>query len=471
MKNYHIIGFSIFFMLAIFVSCQRNTYVTDPGVLPNFSTDTVQFDTVFQSVGSATQYFMVYNPYSKPMQISSVELARGNVSPFRINFNGISSTKITDITIPGNDSIYVFTEVTIDPADNALLEKDSLIFYTNGNYSDVKLIAFGQDVHLLNDSVVGTGVWTADKPYLITNSMAVDEDAVLTIEPGCNLHFSSDSRLIVLGTLIAEGTAEEPIIFQGARLEEVYDDVPGQWTGIWFTKLSKDNYLNHALIKNAHIGIQVDSVQNSNPMLTIYNTRIQHHSLFGIYAQMSTIMAANILIADCGRNAIALTRGGAYRFYHSTIANYWRTTVRTSPSVLLNNYFVHEGTAYVYNLSEAYFGNCIITGSVEDEIAGDFYTEGVEVNYMFDNCLLRISEDNDMQVDDDTHFLSPLVNINPKLKAVYDYDFTLDTLSPLKDVAKLEIIQQFPAVLQTDLLNQSRLADDGPDLGAYERIE
>jgi len=276
---------------------------------------------------------------------------------------------------------------------------------------------------------------------------------------------------LVLGTIIADGSAEEPIVFQGDRLEEMYSDVSGQWQGIWLTKLSKDNYFNHTEIKNAHIGIQVDSVQNSNPMLTILNSKVQHHSVFGIYAQMSSIFAANLLAADCGYHALALTRGGAYRFYHSTIANYWRSTVRTTPSVLLNNYYVHDDAAYIYDLTEAYFGNCIITGNVKDEIGGDFYTEGVEVNYIFENTLFKISDDSGLNPNDTQHFINTIINKDPKFLDIYAYDFRLDTLSPAKDKGSKDIVNQFPELLNFDMLNQSRISDTAPDLGAYERIE
>ncbi len=465
-----IIGFILLFTIVIF-SCNREQYAGKSDLMPTFSVDTVQFDTVFQSIGSATQYFVVKNLDDKVLHINSVELARGNNSPFRINFNGKAASFIKDVDIPPKDSVYVFAEVTVNPAENALLEKDSIVFNVNGKQSDVKLIAYGQDIHLLNDSVVGTTVFTADKPYLIVNSMAVDKNQTLTIEAGCQLHFSRKSRLIVLGTILAEGTPEAPIVFQGDRLEHVYDDVSGQWEGIWLTKFSKNNFFNYTQIKNAEIGIQVDSVQNSNPMLTIFNTRIEHHSRLGIYAQMTTILAANLLVADCRNSALALTRGGGYRFYNSTIANYWRTTVRVSPSLVLNNYLVHDGTAYIYDLNEAYFGNCIITGAIENEIEADLYEEGVAANYIFDNCILKISDENDINTEDETHFISPFLNINPKFTDVYKYDFSLDTLSPAKDIAKPEIIDALPSVLQFDILHQSRLTDNAPDLGAYERVE
>ncbi|MEA2041213.1 MAG: hypothetical protein U9N85_01495 [Bacteroidota bacterium] len=457
--------------LSFIYACDKQSFVTDKDARLEFSVDTLTFDTVFQSIGSATRIFTVKNPHNQSVEISSIVLARGNESCFRVNINGVPSVEIKNQVIGPNDSIYIFADVTIDPAENSLLEKDSLIFITNGNYQDVNFEAYGQDVHLINDSLLDTQTWTADKPYLITNSMAVDSNHTLTLTEGCHLHFSRHSRLIVLGTIIAEGSLNNPIIFEGDRLEHMYFDVPGQWGGIWLTKFSNNNVFNFTEIKNANIGIQVDSVQNSNPMLTIYNSKIEHHTQFGIFAQMSTVLGANLLFADCGQYAIALTRGGAYRFYHSTIANYWHSTIRNTPSVLVNNYFVHNGAAYVYNLNEAYFGNCIISGNQQTEFAADLYTDGVNANYMLDHCMLDLDDDSELNPDDVNHFINPIVNGSANFMSTQEYNFELDTLSMAKDVGSTEIVNELPSVLNTDLLNQSRLSDQAPDLGTYERVE
>jgi hypothetical protein len=60
-----------------------------------------------------------------------------------------------------------------------------------------------------------------------------------------------------------------------------------------------------------------------------------------------------------------------------------------------------------------------------------------------------------------------LLTENPKFIDPKKNDFQLDTLSPAKDFGLYNIAISFPV----DLNNVSRLDDDGPDLGAYERVE
>jgi hypothetical protein len=54
-----------------------------------FSEDTVIFDTVFTTIGSVTKQFKVYNPSSDEVTISSIALARGQQSKYRINVDGV----------------------------------------------------------------------------------------------------------------------------------------------------------------------------------------------------------------------------------------------------------------------------------------------------------------------------------------------------------------------------------------------
>lgn len=457
----------------VFNSCQNNDIITDSDAKLEFSTDTVTFDTVFTTIGSSTRFFKVINPYTNDIEVSSIRLAKGDDSNFRININGNPTSENKDVLIPANDSLFIFVEVTVDPNRDEMLEHDSIIFETNGNEQDVDLVAFGQDVNLINDSVIACNqTWTNEKPYLIYNSMQVAENCNLTLTPGAHLYFHRNSTMQILGTLNANGTLEEPIIFEGDRLEHDYFDVPGQWNGIWFTKLSKNNTMNYTEVKNANTGIVIDSIQNNQPMLIIQNSIIQHHTIAGMYTRMSAVLATNCVFDDCGIWSAALTRGGAYWFYNCTFGNYWTNTVRNSPSVLIQNWYKHtDGTVYVYNQQEAYFGNCIIWGNKETEIGISGYTDGVEFNYKFDNCMLKIDKESDIDTSQHEHFKNNFVNIDPKFLDYSDYDFQLDTLSPAKDAGSLEIINQLPGFITFDINNINRTSDGKPDIGAYERIE
>ena len=77
-----------------------------------FSNDTIDFDTLFTTIGSSTMRFKVYNPSHKALMLPKVELATNGESGFRMNVDGVHANTLTDVEILGEDSIYVFVEIT-----------------------------------------------------------------------------------------------------------------------------------------------------------------------------------------------------------------------------------------------------------------------------------------------------------------------------------------------------------------------
>lgn len=452
--------------LGLLTSCEEKGFVEDPSAKLSFSTDTVLFDTLFTTIGSATKRFTVKNPNNKKIQISSIELAGGDNSDYRLNINGRKTSGIKDVQLNARDSLYIFVEVTIDPtnSNNPMVVKDSVVFNTHGNTQDVKLVSWGQDVHMIKDKVLKTQTWTADKPYLVYNSALVDTQHTLTLEPGTRIHFHRNSRFKVAGTLISDGTKENPILFTSDRPEEDYKDIPGQWDGIWLMPGSSSNIIDHTHIKNAIIGIQVDSLDNAtSPTLTLSNTKIEHMTYAGIYARGTHIKAYNNVISDCGAYAIALNRGGSYEFYHTTIANYWSGSTRNTPSLLLNNYYTDEnGEEQDGDLKKARFNNCIIYGNNIYEVGFDSLPSAA-MNYSFEHCLVKTGQDIDAR---GRHYEDVIENREPGFISIEDYDFRLDTLSPAIDAGDLQTGEIYPK----DILNNSRNKDEAPDLGAYEYI-
>ncbi|MHC1705437.1 MAG: hypothetical protein AB9846_16165 [Tenuifilaceae bacterium] len=474
----------LYLFLAILIvvcisSCEREDISTNPSYKLSFSTDTVLFDTVFTTIGSSTRIFKVYNRNKHDLNISSIQLAGGSSSFYRINIDGVPANNVNDITIRRNDSLFVFVEVTVDPNNQSspLLVSDSVIFVTNGNIQDVNLVAWGQDVHLYNAKELETNTtFLADKPYLIYDYLYVKPDVELTILAGARLYFHNNAHLVVSGTLKVNGEFENPVVFEGDRLEKFYRDKAGQWAGIWLYAGSKYNKISWAEIRNSINGIIVDTcVTTDAPTLLMNNTKVENMSSIGLYARGSKVIAANCLFSNAGQVSVALTMGGSYKFYHCTIANYWGQYIyRQGPALLLNNYYLYQlvqnGPIFVEprDLEEATFANCIIYGSrdSEFEIDNSYKNQTIQalMNYEFDHCILKVPSD--FSLADPIKFIN-VIKTNPKFNDPSKLDFQLDTLSPAKDIGLLLYAQQFPI----DLKNISHLFDSGPDLGAYERKE
>jgi len=490
--------------IILFFSCKKENDILNSSnnFSLSFSKDTLLFDTVFTTVGSATRSFKVYNNSSQDVILNSISLAKGLESPFRLNVDGESGNDINDVFIRANDSIYIFSEVTINPNDaindlgqsTHLIEQDSIIFNYNNIIQDIDLVAWGIDANFhcgfpdyekyqsnLLDSIYfeeyddyyyyynisSNTNWNNNKPHVIYGDIWVTNGAKLTINQGANLYLHNNSTIVIAenSTLKINGTKENLVTIQGDRLEDYYQQISGQWDRIWLTAGSIDNSIEYAFIKNGTIGLHVDSVSNQNPSLTIKNSIINNMSGLGILGQGANIEGENLLVSNAGQYALALNIGGSYDFKHCTFANYYNLSNRQTPSVLINNYYEDiNGNLQYRELYKANFGNCIIYGDNENEILLD-QLEGTNLNYLFDHCLVKIDQ-SIYNIDEDPLFQNTILNDNPLFIDQNIWDFRLDSLSPALNYGKLEIAEEVPL----DIDGNARPKNEA-DLGCFEKVD
>ncbi|MDD3741476.1 MAG: hypothetical protein PHH30_09555, partial [Bacteroidales bacterium] len=323
-----------FITLILNNSCQKNPFTTNPDDKLIFSTDTIHFDTVFTTMGSATEYFTIKNPNkSKSLKLDKIYLAKKNSSVYRLNIDGYSVNEITDYELAPGDSIFIFVEVTVDPNRDEMIEKDSVVFISNGNVQDVKLIAYGQDITLINGQYISYDtIWSSDKPVVIYNSALVEENITLTVMAGTKVYMHRGSSLFIGGTLKVMGETNNRVLFTGDRLEEYYSEIAGQWGafvedvygnttrifgGIYLMPGSHNSEISNADIKNGIIGLQVDScVTPGVPTVKLKNTNIENSKIAGLYALGAHIEAENCVFANSGQYNVACIIGGQYSFIH-----------------------------------------------------------------------------------------------------------------------------------------------------------
>lgn len=470
--------FALLLLLALISSCGRDELLeSDPASKLEFSRDTIIFDTVFTTIGTATRNLRVYNPHRRTIRISEIRLARGESSPFRLNIDGQPAFVAKDLEIAPRDSMFIFIRANINPAaqNNPLIETDSIVFLTNSNLQDVKLVAWGQDAHFYTNAIVASDyVFSNDKPHVIYGFLAVDSLYTLTITAGTQLHFHRGSFMLIYrdATLKVLGTLDEPVVFQSDRTEAYYRDLPGQWghplagVCIYLYPGSINNEVHHAIIKNGIVGIQVDTLGNSpNPTLKLYNSQIRNMSGIGLLARGTHVEAGNTVIANCGESAIAILYGGEYDFRHMTIGNYWNRSARKNPSVFINNYYYFNGQEIARDLTKAYFGNSVIYGNLQDELGLDPATTA-QFNYTFDHCFIR----SQMNVSGDENFLAVTMNVDPLFIDKSLHNLMPDTLSPMINYGSYQVISNSPFGLEFDIMGKNRMQNEGPDLGAYEFV-
>jgi len=452
-------------LLLLLLSCNKKDKIdTDPALSLSFSTDTIFFDTIFTTIGSVTKRLLVYNNNDNKINVSSIQLAGGPNSFYKMNIDGISSHSASNIEIPAHDSLFIFIRVTIDPnsQNTPLIVSDSLVFNTNGNVQDVQLVAWGQDANFYKDETLGGNIiWDSLKPHVIYGFVRVDTGASLTLQEGTKVYLHKNAYLSVSSqaSLKITGVLNHPVRFQGDRLDPFYRDLPGQWDGIYLEKGSVQNEINYAIIKNGSFGILIDTINSPNiPALKIDNTIIQNMTGTGISAYASSIVSTNCVIGNCGSAALELVFGGSYDFRHLTIGNYWSASARISPSVYISDFTYDQNFTMVMNpLTKAYFGNCIIYGSEDDEIRLDS-AGTIPFNFAFDHVLLKTEAD----ISTDLRYIECIRNEDPVFVDVANYNFSIDSISPA-------IKKGIPVGILFDINGVER--GQTPDLGAYQYIK
>jgi len=392
------------------LQCKKDLVTTSPSAKLSFSTNLLFFDTVFVTQGSSSRIFVVHNNNNEAI-VTSIRLQGSYTSPFEINVDGVAGINFNNVKIPANDSIYIFTQVNIDPlnVNNPALVKDSLVFTTNGNVQWVDLQAFGWNAHFFMPNMFpkyqhsycllspnpGVVEWKNDKPYVIFGYLINGvPGCTLKIDAGAQVFFH-DSALLYIDsgtTLDVTGNAEHPVTFQGDRLEPAYKNLPGQWGEILLYESLHSN-ISWAVIQNGTTGIQVDTIApgSSSSALTMDHTIIKTMSSYGLLCEGAPVEANNCLIADCQYSCVFLYIGGSYTFNQCTFADYWGVDnsygQRATPLLYMNNYYQSSAGQPEPRGLSALFNNCIIYGALSEEIGLDS-NYGAAFRYYFENSIL-----------------------------------------------------------------------------------
>lgn len=438
-------------------SCKKNKLLTNGGAI-TFSADTLLFDTVFTSIGSATYKIKIYNNENQPVTLSSVRLGKGTASSFKLNVNGYSGSEVKDQELAPKDSMYVYSTVTIDPnaTTSPFIVEDQLIATLNGKDFSVPLIAFGQNARYIVGSStesLKTQTWDNVLPYVILNDPDVGIGETLTIEAGCRVYVHPNSRLFIQGTLIVNGTKSDSVVFQTDRIDRSYFsylDLPGEWGGLYFTQDSKNNKLKWMVLKNCgaasvyknlpsgnSFGVQPAAIQvDNNPTITmpadgvqLENCVVQNSIGFGLFCYGGAkVSMRNTLINTCGAQNVGVVLGGNFDFQQCTFVSYGTRFVSHSdaPVMALLNYFDTSETGFIPGDLTVLMRNCIIYGSLKDELICNSKNPARIFDIKIENCLIKAESATNPLVK----FTNCIFNKDPLFENTEKWNYRLKSGSP-----------------------------------------
>lgn len=477
--------------LLLLPACQKEVFTTSASDKLSFSTDTLRFDTVFTELGSATRILKAYNSSNKSILISNIYLELGAQSKYRINVDGLPGTTFTDIEIAPKDSLYIFAEVTIDPdaplSASPFVVEEQLVFETNGNTQTVLMESFGQNANYIPSrffadsiSLYDCGgdewVWDDPRPYVVYG-VVVFSNCTVRMPAGTRVYvhgglarIQTDSTPITYNdgflafqenaTLIVDGTEDNPVIFEGDRIESEFDAVPGQWTGLWLQS-GQNHRLKHCTIRNSIVGIRVDSAVS----VRLENTQIYNTTSSGLLAIHANVIAQNCLFYKNTGFSIQLEYGGNYDFSYCTATSYGVS----GDALRMTNVLCGDGLCESFEINplNASFKNCILMGGRKDQIALFDRTEGGnDFDYSMTNCITKADDILDAnQYPDFFDFCNPCLNALSTDTIFVDIDadnFRLDTFASIANNYGVPL-----PLIDTDL--EGKMRDPvQPDAGCYE---
>ncbi|MEM6802851.1 MAG: choice-of-anchor Q domain-containing protein [Bacteroidota bacterium] len=465
--------FATIFLL-VWASCEQPINPISEGVL-TFDKDTVKFDSIFTTLQTPSERLIVLNEENNAIAVDRVWLDNGDDSEFMMIVDGIQANDVRDLVIAQEDSMHIFVNLRSKERDG--FAQEYINFQVGDDVQRVLVQAWIVDAYFLKarlqqqDDFLNLDpgsfffqrdtVLTPDKPIIMDGPIFIPEGVTVRVEPGTEIFFTpyrfgvKDSNglptfgfyswLIVSGSLIADGTAEQPITFTSSRLQDtLFKENPAQWRGIRFLPSSTDNLLRHTRIKNALIGVEVDSISlNLNPKVTIQNTHIRNmgvHGLVGIGVAPDgaiasgppSVLMENSIISSCKLHTVYILGGGKYDFFNSTFANFSiRGFSRRTPQLRISNWFTFDGISAFQVESFTRFVNCIVWGSEEDEVVLDTLQDVPYDLLEFDHSMVRVSADFEPFLD--PHLINSFKNADPLFADFFTRNYRILEGSPAID--------------------------------------
>ncbi len=434
----------IILFLLLFVACEKDYTTNAPTNALYFSADTLSFDTIFTAEKTTAFRYALYNRSSENIEIKTIALRGEESSPFTVNIDGEDAYSVQNARIRAKDSLMIFIYLEIPETDDE--EPFAVYDYidvTTDNYTETLVLqAFGQNVNRIPEGTIEDLYWGKGKPYLVQSTATIPSLSTLYVEPGARIYMADDAQIDVYGTIIIDGTPDERVVVKAQRNESMYDDIPGQWNGINIQIDSKGNQINFAEIANASYALTVDSAAE----LTMSNVILRDASHGAMLTFAADVEVDNSIFYNCG-GPLFETYGGRNSLIHCTLSNYFSWQTRYTKTLVIHN---------EPEVENFFLANSIVIGNLTDEI--DLDTEDTQ-NIIIQNSLLRQTQDteNPCYVDDFATTDAGFVDRQT-------FDFHLKENSTARDIASLEIAEDFPE----DFDQNSRLTDQAPDAGAYE---
>ncbi len=220
-------------------------------------------------------------------------------------------------------------------------------------------------------------------PIRLVGNLIVPDALTLTVEPGCVVQALLNTTVNVQGSLVADGTPENPIVFAA--------ETPSAWNGFSLSDCEPDTVFDHCAITGTKTGaITVTNGQLTNP-ITISNCIIESNS--------TAVVDINNTNATLTGNVIRVVSGSAVTGIKITVKGLTGLLPVLAGNVVMSNSHLGKG---IEVLTDSTPGAAVTSTVAQCRVSGFDVGVGFQSNRTFevtwgvDQCILT---DNNVSVD------------------------------------------------------------------------
>jgi parallel beta-helix repeat protein len=162
--------------------------------------------------------------------------------------------------------------------------------------------------------------WNATEVHFITENYVIPVGSTLNIEAGASIVFEGPYSIFIEGSLLADGSIGNPILFTSGEDYET----PGDWGSVQFNSTSgTTSSISYSVLEYAEVGIRCEgsspSIRNNNITKTLFsaihsinsNSAIENNSIFennghGIRSVGSNLILYGNTISDNGWDGVII---------------------------------------------------------------------------------------------------------------------------------------------------------------------
>ena len=239
------------------------------------------------------------------------DLQSFNISAFLESGINVISAEIHQFESESSDISFDLNFSVENASETVISEEETLTITLNSNASYVAHYLPTEECVLPSEITEDTQLTIDCSPYLAAGDVTVLAGVTLTIDPGVEIWFLEDTRMVVEGRMLANGTEDLPILFK-----ENSEYGAESWGNLSFENSTALNYLDYVEVRNATEGPH--PIHNRAAISAWYSTVILDGCLLTqnfsnpIYAEYSDVtLLRSTIHSDVTGDLINVKYGGA----------------------------------------------------------------------------------------------------------------------------------------------------------------